>query len=109
MNPTYADLATFPGGDIMARGLADLAVGKLSEDALAVLVASPRLTFLGVDIPTVTNAPTACEHALYEAIEERMPTGAHAAYKTVIDRIDSFLHAYTLAAKRTKPGNDELP
>ena len=88
------DLSIYPGGDLVAKGLADLAKCDLSIEALLVLVASPRLERLGFSIPKPTNRPEIAEHALYEAIEREKPQGAHSAYNALIRRIVSFAQTY---------------
>src|SRR3954464_10299293 len=40
-----------PGEDFVQEGLADLAQGRITELALLVLVAGPRLRRLGIDVP----------------------------------------------------------
>lgn len=97
MSGVRSDLGKFPGGDIVAEGLADLAAGRLSVHALAVLVASPRLTALGIVVPQIAKAPSNCEHELYEMIARNRARGAHAAYNAIIDRLVSFASAYASA------------
>jgi hypothetical protein len=92
--PSYADLAPFPGGDLVAKGLADLGAGVVTDEALLVSVAKPRLTGLGFDVPGLPGVPFPYEHALYEAIELRNPDGAHAEYNALIGRIVSFANAW---------------
>lgn len=88
-----AELLRFPGGGLVAKGLADLRHGQRTEEALLLLVARPRLVSIGLEIPEpwMIEFP---EHALYEAIEKRCPDGAHAEYNALIHRIVSFANAY---------------
>lgn len=81
-----------PGQDLVTQGLADLAQGRLSEPALLLLVAAPRLRRLGVEVPA-RNFPVPVEHLLYSRIEERLGPGAHSYYNSLIRRIASFAHA----------------
>jgi hypothetical protein len=84
--------ASLPGEDLVTQGLADLAKGILSESALLVLVAGPRLRGLGIEVPPWTlDEPF--EHALYSLIEERLGTAAHSYYNSLIGRIVSYAHA----------------
>ncbi len=94
------DLSTFPGGELVSKGLADLKRGELTQEALLVLVASPRLKQLGFSVPEPADAPAIPEHALYEAIERVKPLGAHSAYNALIRRIVSFANAYSQARRR---------
>src|SRR5438270_455366 len=77
------DLDALPGGDLVRTGLADLESGTLTEEALLLLVARPRLTNLGLEIPLLPKVPKPYEHELYRLIEERNPLGAHAAYNAL--------------------------
>jgi hypothetical protein len=84
--------ALLPGEDLVTQGLADLAKGILSESALLVLVAGPRLRGLGIEVPQwPLDEPF--EHALYSLIEERLGTAAHSYYNSLIRRIVSYAHA----------------
>lgn len=86
------DLAIYPGGDLVEKGLIDLEEGRLTEEALLVALAATRLRGLGLDVPALpTDDPN---HALFERIEARLPRGAHAAYNSLIERIVSFANAY---------------
>ncbi len=44
------DLSQYPGGDLVVKGLADLDQHRISEDALLVLLAAPRLRGLGFHV-----------------------------------------------------------
>ena len=81
-----------PGEDLVTQGLADLAKGILTESALLILVAGPRLRGLGIDVPE-RSIEGPYEHALYSLIEERLGTGAHSYYNSLIRRIVSYAHA----------------
>jgi hypothetical protein len=81
-----------PGEDLVTQGLADLARGILSESALLVLVASPRLRGLGVQVPE-WKLSEPYEHVLYSLIEERLGRGAHSYYNSLIRRIVSYAQA----------------
>ncbi len=78
-----------PGEELVSQGLADLAVEHLSESALLVLIAEPRLSRLGHKIPhKATDCPF--EHRLYELLEQRLGAGAHSHYNALIRRICSY-------------------
>ena len=84
--------ALLPGEDLVRQGLTDLGKGILSESSLLILVAGPRLRGLGVEVPEWSlNEPY--EHALYSLLEERLGTGAHSYYNSLIRRIVSYAHA----------------
>jgi len=81
-----------PGSDLVREGLADLEKGKMSESALLVLIASPRLRRLGIEIPQAEHSQP-FEHQLYELLEERLGAGAHSHYNSLIRRIVSYARA----------------
>jgi len=81
-----------PGQELVEQGLADLAQDRLSESAMLLLIAAPRLGHLGIDVPSRRFARP-IEHLLYEQIEERLGAGAHSHYNSLIRRIVSFARA----------------
>jgi hypothetical protein len=99
MIPDYMGLGLYPGGEIVARGLSDLSEERLTEDALAVLIAGPRLAQLGFTIAEVPGSPINAQHALYESLEARLANDAHAVYNSIVELLDSFAHAYTQAQR----------
>lgn len=88
------NLDPYPGGDLVAKGLSDLARRVISEEALLVSIASPRLRHLGFEIPKLEEVSLPYEHALFEVLEGRLDRGAHAAYNALIGRIVSFAESY---------------
>src|ERR1041385_5707721 len=87
-----SDGALLPGEDLVRAGLADLAQDRLSESALLLLIAAPRLRALAVEVPD-RKAAEPFEHQLYSRLEERLGNGAHSYYNSLIRRIVSFAHA----------------
>ena len=87
MAPVLADL---PGGDLVEQGLADLRNSTLSVEALLVSVGEPRLTSLGLDVPTPLDDP---EHRLYALLAAEDPDTAHGRYNALIRRLVSFERA----------------
>jgi hypothetical protein len=83
---------TLPGEDFVQEGLADLAQGRTTDFALLVLIASPRLRGLGIDVPD-RSFPQPYEHELYDRLGERMGNAAHSYYNSLIRRIVSYAHA----------------
>jgi len=90
-----ADLSIYPGGDLVAKGLKDVSAHRMSDEALLVLIAQPRLEDLGFKIEDPFRLDRPYEHALYEALEDREMRGAHLAYNALIGRIVSFANAYS--------------
>jgi hypothetical protein len=83
---------SLPGHELVEQGLADLAQNRLSDHALLVLIAAPRLKRLGIPVPEWPISGS-CEHQLYDRLEARLGTGAHSHYNSLIRRIVSFAHA----------------
>lgn len=91
---TTMDLGRLPGGDLIARGLDDLAAGRLSIEALLVAVGAPRLRSLGFAVPEIPEA----EHRLYELLARESGDGAHSRYNALIRRLVSFERAAECAS-----------
>ena len=81
-----------PGEDLVEAGLADLAGNRITDFSLLVLIASPRLKRLGVHIPQCAF-PKPYEHQLYARLEQRLGSGAHSYYNSLLRRIVSYARA----------------
>ncbi|MGH2879464.1 MAG: hypothetical protein ACRDK4_07670 [Solirubrobacteraceae bacterium] len=89
----------FPGHELVSTGLADLAEGCDSEEALLVAMAAPRLRSLGFEVPQWKGERPS--HRLYEKLSEDGPgVDAHSRYNALVRRMVSFAHA----AERTPGG-----
>ena len=93
---TSMDLAHLPGGAIVQRGLDDLVAGRLSNEALLVLVGADRLRRNGINVPQV--AIPEVEHRLYENLAEDDSDSAHSRYNALIRLLVSFERALECAA-----------
>ena len=89
------ELALLPGGDLVEQGLRDLAAGRESDESLLVLVGSPRLRSLGIDVPPSDLVRP--EHRLYERLASTDSDSAHARYNALIRRLVSFERAASCA------------
>ena len=88
----------FPGADLVGQGLADLAEGLLTEEALLVTAAAPRLRAIGFDVPPGTvNAPL---HRLYELLASSDSVDPHSRYNALVARVVSFARAAERAGAR---------
>lgn len=83
---------SLPGHELVEEGLGDLAAGRISDCALLVLIAAPRLRRLGIEVPQ-RHCSSPCEHVLFGRLEERLGSGAHSYYNSLLRRIDSYAHA----------------
>lgn len=79
-----------PGADLIEKGLADLASGTESAEALLVSVGAPRLAALGLRLPATFAS---AEHRLYQLLSRADPDSAHSRYNALIRRLVSFERA----------------
>lgn len=86
-----------PGHELVSSGLADLAAGRETENALLVAMARPRLRGVGIEVPP--GGGEVPSHRLYELIA-RDHDGAHSRYNALVGRIASFARAAEHAAPR---------
>ena len=87
------ELVQLPGGALVLAGMKEIDRTEPAENALLVLVASPRLRRLGFDIPERPDIRRPYEHRLYELLESTHGSGAYSRYNSLLRRIDSFCHA----------------
>jgi len=84
-------LGDLPGGQLVRKGLADLASGRTSEESLLILIGAPRLRRLGIAVPeTETTDP---EIQLYTLLSADSPDSAHSRYNALIRLLVSFERA----------------
>jgi hypothetical protein len=80
-----------PGGELVAQGLNDIRSGCVTEHALLLLVASPRLARLGILVPPLPNVKPPekepYEHQLYSLLQDR---GGYSMYNSLLRRMASF-------------------
>jgi hypothetical protein len=81
-----------PGEDLVVQGLADLSQNRITDYSLLLLIAAPRLRRLGIEIPE-PSFPRPYEHGLYARLDERLGSGSHSYYNSLIRRIVSYAHA----------------
>jgi hypothetical protein len=79
-----------PAADLIDAGLADLAEGRETPEALVVSIGAPRLRSLGVSVPPTIANP---EHRLYGLLRQRDDDSAHARYNALVRRLVSFERA----------------
>jgi hypothetical protein len=79
-----------PAGDLIDRGLADLAEGVTSKESLLVSLAASRLRREGVPVGAVEPDP---EQRLYDLLEESQGGLAHARYNALRSQVVSFANA----------------
>jgi len=90
------EIRHLPGGDLVAKGLEDLAGGRESEEALLVSIAAARLRSAG--IPVARSLPDP-EHRLYERLAQVDSDSAHSRYNGLLRRLTSFESALDQALR----------
>lgn len=83
-----------PGGDLIERGLDDLAAGRETAESLLVSIGVRRLRAAGLQVPAGFSDP---ERRLYRLLAGRHGDGAHSAYNGLIRRLVSFERALECA------------
>ena len=81
------DLEHLPGGDLVAKGLRDLATSSVTIEALLVSIAAPRLRGMGV---VITTPMPDSEHRLYQLLASEDPDSAHSRYNALLRRLTGF-------------------
>lgn len=84
-----------PGGDLIAKGLADLAHGLESDEALLVSIGAARLRSRGISV--ASSLPNA-DHRLYERLAREDQDSAHSRYNGLLRRLTSFESALECVA-----------
>jgi hypothetical protein len=82
------DFAAIPGGDLVRKGLEDLAEGRESVEALLVSIGAPRLRAAGLPVPERTFPDP--ERKLYERLAQEDSDSAHSRYNALVRRLVSF-------------------
>jgi hypothetical protein len=85
-----ATIGALPGGELVAKGLRDVAAGVETVEALLVSIGAPRLTALGL---TVERPLPDAEHRLYLALHAEDEDAAHARYNALVRLLVSFERA----------------
>jgi len=89
------EFADLPGGDLVAKGLADLALSTVTVEALLVSIGAPRLRDRGV----IVDAPLAdAEHRLYAQLALEDSDAAHSRYNALLRRLTAFESALECVA-----------
>ena len=83
---SFVDLSRFPGGDLVAKGLEDLARSDETPEAFLVSIGAARLRECGLGVAVVI--PDA-EHRLYERLASDDPDSAHSRYNALLRRLTS--------------------
>jgi len=88
-------VSALPGADLVERGVADLAGGTETAEALLVSIAAAKLRALGVDVPPPLDEP---ELRLYRLLAREDEDSAHGRYNALVRRLVSFERALACAS-----------
>ena len=91
-------LSDLPGGDLILRGIEELASGDTGEYGLVVLVASMRLRDLGLKLPQRDDIVRPVNLQLYELLQGAYGVGAYSRYNALLRSLSSFIRAFERAA-----------
>jgi hypothetical protein len=94
------DRLRFPGDELVESGLADLAAGRRTVEALLVAAARPRLARVGVRVPDHDLDTTGRE--LYAMLEAQLGKRAHSRYNALTRRIVSYCSSRAQDARRRR-------
>ena len=83
-----------PGADLVAQGIADLAQGAVTAEALLVSIGAPRFRALNWDLPLTLPDP---EARLYALLYASHADGAHGRYNALVRQLVSFQRASACA------------
>lgn len=87
--------AALPGAELVRRGLADLAGGVESVEALLVSIGASRIASLGIEVRAPIPSP---EHRLYSLLAREDGDSAHPRYNALLRRLVSFERAAECAS-----------
>ena len=86
--------ALLPGAELVERGLAALARGEVTAEALLVSMAAPSLQALGIEVAAALPDP---ELQLYWLLAREHGDAAHGRYNALVRRIVSYQRAAACA------------
>ncbi|PIR25091.1 MAG: hypothetical protein COX62_02605 [Deltaproteobacteria bacterium CG_4_10_14_0_2_um_filter_43_8] len=99
----FAELA-LPGAEIVDVGLRHLNNRNLSSiEALAVAELRPKLRFLGVPVPDISQNMPQTRTLLYQAMEKQHGDMAYVRFCALLERIDSFCDALASIVPTPQP------
>ncbi len=86
-------MSGLPGADLVLAGLNELGEAVPGECGLLVLLASPRLRSVGLQVPVRIDIRRPVEHQLYELLEMSHGENAYSRYNSLLRRMASFAHS----------------
>ena len=85
------DFDGLPGADAIRAGLTDLAVGRETVESLLIQIGAPRLTWLGIVLPTQPDLDA--DRRLYRLLAAQHGNEAHSQFNSLIRQLVSFERA----------------
>ena len=90
-----ARFRALPGVELVETGIADLARGAVTREALLVSIGAKRLRDIGLDVP---EPPPEAELDLYALLRSEHGDDAHGRYNALVRRLVSFERAAECAS-----------
>ena len=91
---------SFPGGDLIEKGLRDLEQGLETVESLLVSIGATRLRDAGIPVPVHEFLDP--EHRLYARLASQNPDSAHSRYNALLRLLVSFESAAECAGQPTR-------
>ena len=85
------DFDGLPGATAIRAGLEDLAAGRESVESLLIQIGAPRLSWLGVILPSSPNVNA--DRQLYQLLSLQHGNEAHSQFNGLIRQLVSFVRA----------------
>jgi hypothetical protein len=101
---TSTRFAELPGHEHVERGVADLANGVETAEALLVTIAAPRLTELGVLARDIVFVERDAELRLYALLGREGDGDPYSRYNALLRELSSFIHALERRPAQALPG-----
>lgn len=89
------NLEALPGGEMVRKGIEDLAARRETAEALLVAIGADRLRGAGIALPD--RVPEDPEHRLYALLASTEDDSAHSRYNAMIRTLVSFERAVECA------------
>ena len=93
-------IESLPGGDLIKKGLRDLAENCETDEALLVSIGASRLRHEGLPVPD--NVCSDPERRLYDRLAHEDEDSAHSRYNALVGRLVSFENALECVGLSTK-------
>lgn len=88
--PLPCPIDDLPSADLVTKGIEDLEAGRITVEALLLMVAAPALTRLGILLPSLPSLGGDAELLLYQRLGDEGQADAYSSYNALLRSIVSF-------------------